>query len=418
MKKNLLLFTLIIYSGLYANILTMQESIDKTLANHPDIKSFISNIKYSKEGYNSIVSDYLPQITIGAQYNLIQTYVMPSNGSFNTVDDKGWNASASLKQKIWDFSKTSFAIDASKLDREISKLSLEDAKALMAYKVKSFYKTMIVQKEAVKVREKDLQTKQAYYEQSKALVAQGLKTQADESRFLSSVYAAKDELSIAKSLYKKAKISLSLYMGEDIKDDIELEDKLLKQSYNFDTNAEKEILDTNYQLKIKSQNIAKNMLLYRSKKASHYGSVDAYASYNHFDTLSSYDTNLVGVSLTIPLYSGGRISAESQKAQIGMQIAKEQKASKLLSIKNELNDILIDIKRFNKTIEAKKSQIIAAKKTKKVLQARYEEGLTTYIEVLDATSIELNAQLGLLQAYYSKSIAIDALEYLKGKSNE
>jgi len=415
MKKKLLIIGVFATVSIFANTLTMQESIDKTMANHPDIKSLVLGVKQSKEEYNSAFADYLPQVELQAQYNPVQTFVMPSNGYFHTIDDDGWSAGASLKQKIWDFSKTSSAVNASKLDEEISKLSLKEIKALIAYKVKSLYKTMIVQKEAVEVRKKDLQTKVAYYEQAKALVKQGLKTEADASRFLSSVYAAKDELAIAKSLYEKAKISLSLYMGENIEDGVELEYGLLKQKYNFDEDIQKEVLDNNYQLKIKSQNIDKNMLIYKSTKASHYGSIDAVASYNHFDTLNRYDSKLVGISLSVPLYSGGRVSAQTQKARIGMQIAKEQKASNLLALKDEMSGLLVDIKRYNKTIEAKKAQIVAAQKTKNVLQARYEEGLTTYIEVLDAVSVELNAKLGLLQAYYLKSRAIDSLEYLKGK---
>jgi len=251
MKKKLWLvgaFTI----SIFANTLTMQESIDKTMVNHPDIKSLVLGVKQSKEGYNSAFADYLPQVALQAQYNPVQTFVMPSSGSFHTIDDDGWNAGASLKQKIWDFSKTSSAVNASKLDEDISKLSLEEAKVLLAYKVKSLYKTMVVQKEAVEVRKKDLKTKVAYYEQAKALVKQGLKTEADASRFLSSVYIAKDELSIAKSLYEKAKTSLSLYMGEKIEDSVELEYELLKQKYNFDEDTQKEVLDNNYQLKIKS----------------------------------------------------------------------------------------------------------------------------------------------------------------------
>jgi len=415
MKKKLLLVSVFACVGMFANTLTMQESIDKTLANHPDIKSLLLGVKQSKEAYNSAFADYLPQIALQAQYNPVQTFVMPSNGSFNTIDDDGWNAGASLKQKIWDFSKTSSMVNALKVDEDISKLSLEEAKALMAYKVKSLYKTMIVQREAVEVRKKDLQTKIAYYNQAKALVKQGLKTEADASRFLSSVYVAKDELGVARSLYEKAKISLSLYMGEKIEDDVELEYGLLKQDYDLDKDTQREVMDNNYQLKIKSQNIDKNMLLYKSTKASHYGSIDAVASYNHFDTLNRYDSRLLGVSLSIPLYSGGRVSANTQKARIGMQIAKEQRTSQLLALKNETNGLLVDIKRYNKTIEAKKAQIASAKNTKNVLEARYKEGLTTYIEVLDAVSVELNAKLGLLQTYYLKSTAIDAIEYLKGK---
>jgi len=415
LKSRLLFLVVFVCIDMFAGVLTMQESVDKTLKNHPDIKSFILNVKQSSEEYNQAYADYLPQVVLQGQYNVVQTFVMPSNGSFNTLDDDSWNVGVSLKQKIWDFDKTSSLIRVSKLQEDILKLSLKEAKALLAYRVKSLYKTMILQKEAIEVRKEDVKTKEAYYEQAKALVKEGLKTDADASRFLSSVYIAKDELAIAKSLYEKARKSLSLYMGEDIEDDVKLEDDLLKTAYDFARDTKKEVLESNYQLKIRSQNINKSTLFYKSAKASHYGSLDAVASYNHFDTLNSYDSKLACISLNIPLYSGGRVSAEVQQAQIGVQIAKEKELSLQLALEDEINRLLIDIKRYNKTIEAKESQITAAQKTKKVLEARYKEGLTTYIEVLDAIFVELNAKLGLLGTYYSKSVAIDQIEYLKGK---
>ena len=60
------------------------------------------------------------------------------------------------------------------------------------------------------------------------------------------------------------------------------------------------------------------------------------------------------------------------------------------------------------------AQLEAATSTSNLLEARYKEGLATYIEVLDAISLVLNARLGVLEAYYSKSIAINRIEYLKG----
>ena len=86
-----------------------------------------------------------------------------------------------------------------------------------------------------------------------------------------------------------------------------------------------------------------------------------------------------------------------------------------LILKEELRSLLIDIKRYSKTIKAKKAQLSSARTTRKVLEARYKEGLTTYIELLDSTTLVLNAKLGLLEAYYSRSLALDRIEYLKGK---
>jgi len=413
--KKIFLSSLLLFSLLNAETLTLQESIDATLQNYPDVKSLQMKMKQSKLSHRSATADYLPQVNVNGQYNVTQTYVFPVNGAFHTQDDSGWNAGINLKQKIWDFGKTTSKIASSKKDEDISKLSLMDFKALLAYKVKSFYKLMVVQREAVNVRKKDLEAKKAYYAQAEALVKQGLKTTADASRFLSAVYNAEDNLAIAQASFDKARNSLSLYMDRKIDENVTLENAVLQESFNADTNVEKEVLASNYTLKIENKNIEKNILLHKSVKAEHYGSIDAVASYNHFDTLNTYDATNAGVVVNIPLYSGGRVSAEAQKVEISAQISKEQKRSRELALKEELQNLLLDIKRYNKTISAKKAQLDSAQETKKVLDGRYKEGLATYIEVLDATTQVLNAKLSLLEAYYLRALSIDRIQYLKGK---
>ena len=416
MKKVVYVTLLFVALGLHAQMLTLQQSINKTLQNHPDVKAFVLKVKQSHTAYKSALSDYLPQVNFSAEYNPTQTYALPKNGKFQTINDTYWSAGVNLKQKIWDFSKTRFQIEASAKDEDIAKLSLKDLKALLASKVKSLYELMVVQNEAIKVREADLHVKEAYYAQAQALLKQGLKTEADTSRFLSAVYAAKDNLAVAKASYEKAKNSLSLYMGEKIPDNVDLQSNIIKKEFNFHKNTQKEVLSRNNELKIYEQNIEKNMLLHKSAQASHYGSLDLLASYERIGSLSLYNTQLVGVALNIPLYAGGRLNAQAQNTEIGLQIAKEQKASKILALKEEITNLILDIQRYNETIAAKKAQLESAKKTKRVLDGRYKEGLSTYIEVLDANSLVLDAKLGLLEAYYSKTLSIDRIEYLKGKT--
>ncbi|WP_297484432.1 TolC family protein [Sulfurimonas sp.] len=413
--KKIFFSSLLLFSMLNAETLTLRESIDTTLQNYPDVKSLQMKMKQSKLSHRSATADYLPQVNLNGQYNFTETYVLPANGTFHTLDDTGWNVGVNLKQKLWDFGKTTSKIASSKKDEDISKLSLMDFKALLAFKVKSFYKLMVVQREALNVRKKDLEAKKAYYAQAEALVKQGLKTTADASRFLSAVYNAEDNLAIAQASFDKARNSLSLYMDRKIDENVTLENAVLQESFNADANVQKEVLNSNYTLKIENKNIEKNILLHKSAKAEHYGSIDAIASYNHFDTLNTYDATTAGVVVNIPLYSGGRVSAEAQKVEISAQISKEQKRSRELALKEELQNLLLDIKRYNKTISAKKAQLDSAQETKKVLDGRYKEGLATYIEVLDATSQVLNAKLGLLEAYYSRALSIDRIQYLKGK---
>lgn len=411
--KYLIAITLI-SSLLLADMLTLEESITKALNNYPNIKIFQLKVQQSKSDLDNAKSDNLPQVNLQANYNISQTYVFPANGQFNTLNDNGWNAGLFLKQKIWDFSKTTHKIEAFKIEEDISKLSLEEQKALLIYQVKSLYNLLIVQKEAIEVREKDIEVKEAYYQQALAFVKHGLKTNADASRFLSSIYIAKENLAQSQSAYEKTKNALSLYIGEKIDNNIQLENRLLDVTTAIP--SEDEILDTNYQLKISNRNISKNITLHKSAKASYYGSIDAIASYNHIDTLNSYNSKFVGVSLTVPLYNGGKISSEVQKSAIGVQIANEQKEATILALKKEILDSYSNIKEYRTTIEAKEVELQSSQETTKLLEGRYKNGLTTYIEVLDAISLERDIKLGLLNTKYKLNNAIYKLQYLQGKS--
>ena len=416
MKKiSLLIFlALLCFAGTPdAQALTLNSCIQKALQTHPDIKRFILQIEHSKKGLDVAQADYLPQISLSAEYNPTTTYVMPTNGIFQTHEDDGWQVGAILRQKIWDFSKTTSLIKAQETREEIANLSLQDAKALLAYKVKLQYELALVQQKAISVRQKDLKTKEELYKQAKALVKQGMKTFADSTRLLSSVYVAKDNLAIAESNFTKAKTILSLYIGESIPQEAKFDDNL-STPCGYVIN-EARMLQDSLALKILQKNVKKSEFLYKAAKATCYGSIDAIASYTHQETLNAYDTTTVGIMLNIPIYSGGRLSAQEEQAIIDKQSAKNEYKAKVLALKEEFESLLIDLKRYEHTIKAKSSQLQSARQTKTVINARYKEGLATYIEVLDATALMLDAQLGLLQANYGRSSIIHRIEYLQGK---
>jgi len=410
-KKNLLLFALL-GTQLFAQTLTLDSAIQKALSTHPDIQKATLVVHKNKRGVDLAEADYLPQVSLYAEYDPTKTYVLPSDGVFHTVDNDGYILSATLHQKIWDFSKTTANIDAQKENIDIAKLSLEDAKAYLAYQVKLQYELMLVQRSAIEVREKDLESKEALYQQALAEVQQGMKTSADATRFLSSFYVAKDNLAIAQANFEKARVSLSLYINEDIPEDVELEDTLQVRD---NTLNEQKIVQDSPSLKALKQGIQKSYLEHKSAKASHYGSVDGVASYSYQNTLNEYDSSLVGITLNIPLYSGGRTSAQVEQAEINRQSSQAEYNSKLLALRGQIESLLIDLQRYEKTIAAKNAQLDAAVSTYELLDARYKEGLATYIEVLDALALQLDAKLGLLTAKYERSSALHQLEYLQGK---
>jgi len=414
MKKLFFFVFIIITKLINAQQLNLDECVRKAISTHPDIQKYSIEIKSAKNGVEIAKADYLPQITLNAEYDPFRTYTLPVNGVFNTKESDGIAVGGVISQKIWDFSKTTSNIHAQEITEDIANFNLADAKALLAYKVKLQYELMLVQKVAIDVRKKDLNAKEALYNQAEAFVKNGMKTSADASRFLASVYIAKENLAISKASYEKAKSILSLYINEPISDDVTQENTL--DSHIQILPQEQTILDESPLLSSVKKSIQKNELNYKASKASHYGSLDAVASYTKQDTLNRYDSSLLAFTYQLPLYSGGRTSALIEQARLNIQNAQATLNSKTLALREEFENLLIDIDRYEKTIQAKKSQLEASQQTQTLLEARYKEGLATYIEILDASALTLNAELGLLQAIYEKSSAFNRIEYLQGKS--
>lgn len=399
---------------LNAKLLTLDECIDKTLKNHPDIKKLSLGVTQKKSVVDIAKADYLPQINAFAKYNPLDTFVMPQNGVFKTINDDSWQMGAVANQKIYDFEKTSSTVKAYEKDENIADLSLNDKKALLVYSVKSQYDLALVYTKAIEVRQKDLQTKEELYKQSEALVKEGLKTAADAQSILSAMYIAEDNLAGAKADLNKALSSLSLYIGEKIDVTTTLSESLT-QKESAKSLPLSEILDENFELKSFKEEIAKNSLIYDASKAQNYGSIDAVASYTRQHSLSDYDVSLVGVVVNIPIYSGGRISAQTQNSLIAKEMAKESYNSKKLLLQEEIESLIIDLERYKHTLKAKEALIESSKAAKEIIEARYKEGLSTYIEVLDAASTNLYAELGVIEARFFINKTLNKLDYLQGR---
>jgi len=246
------------------------------------------------------------------------------------------------------------------------------------------------------------------------MVKQGLKTHADTSRFLSALYVAEDALAQAQNVYDKAVMSLRLYTGLALTH-TRFSTRFLTALPSIDPKRwEKEILAHNPALAKDALATKKAHYLTQAARAARYGQLSLTAQHRAFDTLNSYNTDYVGVRYSLPLYSGGKLSAREEEARLARQMAAQSQYSDRLSVLEESRGLLMDYRKLAATIKARRAQLASAKRHQQTVQARYKEGLATYIEALDAAAQTLNARLGLLQAYYQRRLVYDRLLYLKG----
>lgn len=104
-----------------------------------------------------------------------------------------------------------------------------------------------------------------------------------------------------------------------------------------------------------------------------------------------------GAPLTMPLFTAGAIAGQVQAAEAGQQQALFGYQKTIQEAFREVNDALVSQDRTREQLKAQRRQVEALQQYAATARLRYDNGYTSYIEVLDAERSLFNVQLQYTQ---------------------
>ena len=117
----------------------------------------------------------------------------------------------------------------------------------------------------------------------------------------------------------------------------------------------------------------------------------------------------VGAGLFVPIINFGKLKS-------GVEIEEERTEQALYNYENvvinafrEVSDALIEIETYREQVEALRRQASAAENANRLSKLRYDQGFTSYLEVLDSERAQFSALLDLSQAtqeYYNSYVRL------------
>ena len=148
-----------------------------------------------------------------------------------------------------------------------------------------------------------------------------------------------------------------------------------------------------------------------SARAGHYPTLDFDASYSTSDsetTANSVNLNTpatnnysVGLTLNVPIYSGGAIESSVRKAQNNFVLASQDlmqtHRSVVRTTRNAYNTVVASIS----NIKAFEQSVLSATKALEATEAGFEVGTRTIVDVLDSTRNLYNAKRNLSSTRYA-----------------
>ncbi|HMU60462.1 MAG TPA: efflux transporter outer membrane subunit [Gemmatimonadales bacterium] len=112
---------------------------------------------------------------------------------------------------------------------------------------------------------------------------------------------------------------------------------------------------------------------------------------------SQNNTNRLFLGVAIPIFTGGRLQGEVNVAQAQAEQARARYEQVVLRALQDVEDALVAIRTSREQVAAQSAQVETLSTSLSLVQHRYENGLSTYLEVLDAQRTLFNAELSLAQ---------------------
>ncbi|MGX7688857.1 TolC family protein [Flectobacillus roseus] len=441
LKSSLLTFSILLTSVVARaqQSYTLKEAIDYAVKNHSNVKTAQLDVLNASAKVNEIKAMGLPQVNANIGYTnnfIIQRVFIPAKTFDPNAKDgdvvaaefgvrNSGNAVASLSQLLFDGSYT-LGLKAADVYKELSAKSLTQTKQQIAENVTKAYYGILVNEERLEILKLNMGRLDSLFNQTKALNLQGFVEKLDVQR----LEVQKNNLSIEyKNVERLQELSYNLLkfqMGLPLTEPVVVTEKLSSVNLNeflpenetpfqYGDRIEYSMLQTQdrlAQLDLKNQ---KAGYLPKVFLTSTYGYSTGRPQFGDLLTKPWFNAATVGFSIQVPIFDGFAKKYKIIQAANSVQKIKENFNFLQNSIDLQVKQGQITLKNAYETLQEQKHNMDLAKEVVRVTKIKYEQGVGTNLELVNAESSYKEAQNNYFATLYNVLIAKVDLDKAKGK---
>lgn len=378
-------------------------------------------------------SAVLPHISTGFTYTRTlkpSVLLLPPNQGFppilETSSDNAAHVTLDLRQALFDGS--AFAgIRAAGIARKMSDEAFKSAEAAVVADIKISYFDALISKEQLTLIEQSIARWEQSRKDTRAMFRQGVAADIDTLKAYLSVENLRPDLIQAENRVATTMTKLKNAMGIPVDSNIMLSGKLELSSASYPADimtAYREALDSRpdlrqLDLQVKAEGEKINAVrAERFPLLSAFGKLESQTAFN--DAIRPSDSrwpasSSVGIELSMPLFTGNRISAQVEQAKIGQLQTRTKLEDLKANIRADIEVKVLNFKESQKRIDVQSKTISVAERNYAISRLRFKEGIGSRLELTDA-ELQLNkAKTNYLQAVYDCLVTSTQLDQALGR---
>lgn len=412
MKKIVLLWSLLILP-VWAQSLTLEQVRTEVLQNSHSIKSQDSKLRQRSHQIDEAFSAAYPQLTFqSGTFSLTPTVSFASpQGALPITKSFNYNVGVHLEQAIYTFGRLKWSTEAASLAREASAFELE-AKRLEALETATqAYLDVVFTERAVTVAQQQRATRGTHLEEAKLKLRAGVIPPFEVLGFETALAQADQELLSARQQAELARTRLLLLMGRRPREDFELADTPPEEPPTEAPEiAVSRALERRPGLSALRKAIAAADAKVNYERSQNRPQLGFHTSYVR-QTETAFQANqqwIAGLKLNVPLFDGGLVRARVSQAQEDVLQLQESLAQAETDITLEVEQLHSQLLTSWAQKQVAESALVQATEALRLAQLRYQVGVSTNLELLQAETAAAVAELAVhrtsyqaLKSYYS-----------------
>ena len=366
------------------------------------------------------LSSMLPQVKAGFDYQNMCGYEMHMSGFSIPMNPSG-TFSVTASVAVTGAQVVSNMLQ--KISNQMTDIALQQTEQTTRSNVKSVYASILVMEQTVGLLDSSLANMERLAATSQASVNVGAAEQVDADKLQVQVATLRNSINSTRRSLEALRNSMLLQLGADVNSQLELttpvEDllnidaatQLLAQGFDITKNYNYQLLEQNEELAKK--NVTMAWMGFSPTVSAYY----QYSAKKYFGEAGMNMTppNMVGASLSVPLFTSGGNTAAIKSAKIDLQEAANSRRQAEDGLRVQYNQLCYDLASALETYDIQSNNIDVTQRVFANVTEKYRYGRASSLEVTTASTDIITAQSNYIQAVMNVISAQIALEILLNK---
>jgi outer membrane protein TolC len=413
--------------------LTLAEAVRLALERNPEVLVAGEQLEELKGRIAEVRADAYPQVNMQGFGLRLHDPSILNSASFDKLPaefrsalvPKGANlfdVGLSITQPLYTAGKVGIAIKLALEGQREKEAGLEAARQRVAFKVfQAFHDLLLVQANRDVVRETYKQ-REKHLEQVRSRFALGVATEVDVLRSQVNLANTEPERIRADNNVRLARASLNNLIVVPIDTPTRVEGNLEYRPWPIPPTAEIEVraLEVRPEILVANRLVQEARLLGSLARAENKLRVDMEGrwGYNMRDPKNLFKQDFTRWNLTftfkLPFYDGGRKAGQIAQAQSRLRAAEHNLAQLRNNVKLEIQAAADDLQSSAQAIAAARLNVSQAEKVLQMMQANFQFGAATTLDVVDSQTALTIARNAEINATYQFQIAKGRLRLAAG----